>query len=135
MLAAHAKFSFQELTQTFSSFGRGSRDCGTIAKLAFTLLCKLAYGEVGVITLEFSDAYLINELKFNGYPDPSDETIQEPFCYKIELSKDGSHWATAVDYSHLKCYSLQQLYFPNVTARYASSSCISYINFTARYAF
>ena len=85
--------------------------------LMFRLLHR-ATSELSFITLRFRDVYLINELQFEGCLEPGDSRTEEPFCYKIEASKDGSHWVPVVDYSSLKCYSLQQLYFPKLAARY-----------------
>ena len=73
--------------------------------------------------VHFGDVYLINELQFIGYPAPGEDRTEEPFCYKIEVSKDGSHWVTVVNYSSLKCYSIQQLFFPKLAARYIHVEC------------
>lgn len=88
------------------------------SSLVFRLLHRASM-EPSFITLRFRDVYLVNELQFRGFPEPSgDFTTEEPFCYKIRASKDGSHWVTVVNYSTLKCYSLQQLYFPKLAVRY-----------------
>lgn len=72
----------------------------------------------------FQDLYLINELKFEGYPhswpeeDEIKPKVKEPFCYTVEMSKDLLQWVTVVDHSKCKCYATQQLYFPKQAARW-----------------
>ena len=36
----------------------------------------------------------------------------------VDVSKDDLQWIRVIDYSFLKCYSTQQLYFPKQAVKY-----------------
>ena len=71
------------------------------------------------ITVEFDEIYLINELKLEAWGvavQPGKR--RDPFCYVVDVSKDDFQWIRVIDYSYLRCYSTQQLYFPKQAVKY-----------------
>ena len=97
----------------------------TIVNLAFRTIVAPSFEETS-ITVEFDEIYLINELKLEGQHargvavQPGKTGV--PFCYVVDVSKDEFQWIRVVDYSYLRCYSTQQLYFPKQAVRYVSVS-------------
>lgn len=85
----------------------------TIVDLVFTSIGRASLEETSII-LEFDEVYLINELRLEGRPSGMPTTTWkagDPFCYMVDVSRDLYQWIRVVDYSNLKCYSAQQLYF------------------------
>ena len=88
-----------------------------VSDFLFRLIC-LASQEPGCITVQFNSVYLINHIVFDGSPGPDDsDDDHTPFNYQVWISKDGHNWNTIVDYSGLKCCSMQRLFFSEVAVR------------------
>ncbi len=93
-----------------------------ITDLTFQLSIQAqAIQDPSTIVVQLDDLYLINELSLEGYPGLGrwEEEVkeQQPFCYRVEVAKENSKWVTVIDYSSLRCYSTQQLYFPKQAVR------------------
>ena len=93
----------------------------TIVKLTFRSIVTASFEETS-ITVEFDEIYLINELKLEGQQ-ARGVAMQpgktgDPFCYVVDVSKDDFQWIRVIDYSYLRCYSTQQLYFPKQAVKY-----------------
>lgn len=93
----------------------------TVANLAFRSIVTASFEETS-ITVEFDEIYLINELKLEGQQ-ARGVAVQpgkagDPFCYVVDVSKDEFQWIRVIDYSYLRCYSTQQLYFPKQAVKY-----------------
>ena len=84
----------------------------TIVNLTFRSMVTASFEETS-ITVEFDEIYLINELKLEAWG-----VAVHPFCYVVDVSKDDFQWIRVIDYSYLRCYSTQQLYFPKQAVKY-----------------
>ena len=84
-----------------------------VSDFVFKVMYHISWINEACLDLEFSDVFLVNELKLEGYCNG-----EVPFSYMVEVSKNGFSWITVVDYSQFRCYSVQQLYFPIKAARY-----------------
>ena len=92
----------------------------TVVNLAFTSIGRASLEETS-ITIEFDEVYLINELRLEGCPSGMPTTTWkagDPFCYMVDVSRDLYQWIRVLNYSNLKCYSMQQLYFPKQAVKY-----------------
>ena len=98
---------------------RGNWLC--VSDLLFTLASS-ANNNPAYITVKFDDMYIVNHVMFEGYPDRSctrnAENEQTPFCYQVWVSKDGDDWITIINYSRLKCYAKQRLFFAKMAIKY-----------------
>jgi hypothetical protein len=100
-----------------------SEECATICDYSFSLTFS-ANVDPAHLTVRFDNVYLVNQITFDGYlPDvcksPGDaDRDNSPFCYKMWVSRDGDQWTMVLDYSRLKCFSVQRLFFPKMAIRY-----------------
>ena len=58
-----------------------------VSDLLFTLACS-ARDSPAYITVKFDDMYIVNQVTFSGYPDPSctrsvENDRSSPFCYQV----------------------------------------------------
>ncbi len=66
--------------------------------------------------------YLLNDLKFQGYPDVERDGgnlhgIVTIFSYTVAVSRDQQQWIQLVNYSQFGCSTKQHLCFPTQAAR------------------
>ncbi|CAI8052524.1 BTB/POZ domain-containing protein 9, partial [Geodia barretti] len=100
-----------------------SEESATICDYSFSLTFS-ANVDPAHLTVRFDNVYLVNQIMFDGYlPDvcksPGDaDRDNSPFCYKMWVSRDGDLWTMVLDYSRLKCFSVQRLFFPKMAIRY-----------------
>jgi hypothetical protein len=92
-----------------------------VSDFLFSLACP-ANNNPACITVKFDDMYIVNQVTFDGYADRSctrnAENERTPFCYQVWVSTDGNQWITILDYSRLKCYARQRLFFAKMAIRY-----------------
>jgi hypothetical protein len=107
-----------------SGSSSGARDWSCVCDYLFSLSIP-ATRDPGHITVKFDDVYIVNELTFSGYlPEEEGMCLKDasrensPFCYQVWVSRDGDQWTTILDYSRLKCYSVQKLLFRKMAIRY-----------------
>ena len=98
-----------------------------VSDFIFTLMSPASQDST-YITVKFDDIYIVNQITFEGYPADSDAACannasreNSPFCYQVWVSRDGNHWVTILDYSRLKCYSVQRLFFTKMGIRIVQS--------------
>ena len=103
-----------------------SWDAKHITNLSFQLIDRAATTPSTII-LQLNDLYLVNTLKLEGLPMVTSETLgtqveeQRPFSYHIKVARDFPEWVTSIDYSNLRCYSKQQLFFPKQAVRWVGN--------------
>ncbi len=108
---------------TFTYLGTTATQAYPGVQLSQTLPKKNSSKSSVVVSLG-NTPYLLNDLKFRGYPDVERDggnlqgiVTSKTFSYTVAVSRDQQQWIQLVNYSQFGCSTKQHLCFPTQAAR------------------